>query len=109
MNSPAIKVNGEVERPIKIKPTGMMMIATRITALVPYEWTNRPASCAPMSAPIVLANKIKPSCPLFNPLASRISGMRATQAIETTPIKKKVAQSPLRARVAMVIKSVLIR
>ena len=72
-----------------------------MTGLVPKVWTKRPADCAPTIAPMVLAIKIRPSWPLLRPFASRISGIRATQAIDTTPIKKKLAHKPFRARVAM--------
>ena len=61
----------------------------------------RPDSCAPGTAPSVLARSKSPNWPSLNPREVFISGIRGIHAMPVMPSKKKPAQTALRARIPL--------
>jgi hypothetical protein len=59
----------------------------------PKLWINLPESCAPVIDPNALASKTNPKPEFVKLLVSLISGIRATQHIDTTPSKPNETHS----------------
>jgi hypothetical protein len=64
-----------------------------MTTLEEYICTMRPASCAPGTAPAVLASSSKPNWPSDSPSESLISGIRGTHARPRKPRRKNMPKS----------------
>jgi hypothetical protein len=63
-----------------------------ITFRDPKLWINLPESCAPVIEPSALASKTNPKPEFVKLFVSLISGIRATQDIDTIPSKANEAQ-----------------
>ncbi len=80
-------------------PSVAAVAPIRTTRTVPQALMAAPVLGSATTDPTAIASRTRPSWPLVRPKLDRTSGIRDTQLAKTSPLRKKVSPTALRAAV----------